>query len=213
MKKPLIKLPISNFISIVSFLIIVSSCIDSQNSLQGKKDKANLHKTAKKHFEFGIKLKQKNPRKAIEEFRNAILVDQLHVQAHLEYISLMKNQGRLNQVTDEYHEKIKKKPETEIYHYLMGKILEKIKDQIAEYQKAIEINPNYYQAHLSLGNCYQTEGDIKNAIHHFKEVVRINPNHEETHRSLGKIIYGEQAKINEAIYHLKEVIRINPKAV
>ena len=211
MKNSSVELPISNLILIVCFLIVVVSCIDKQNEQQNKKDRVGLHETAKNHFELGVNLKQKNPRRAIEEFRNAILIDQLYFKAHLEYIYLMKNQGRFNQVINEYHEKIKQNPEDEIYHYLMGQILEEIEDKIEEYQKAIEINPDYYQAHLSLGNCYKAKGEIKKAIYHLKEVVRINPNHEETHRSLGEMVYGEQAKINEAIHHLKEVVRINPK--
>ena len=83
MKNSSVELPISNLILIVCFLIVVVSCIDKQNEQQNKKDRVGLHETAKNHFELGVNLKQKNPRRAIEEFRNAILIDQLYFKAHL----------------------------------------------------------------------------------------------------------------------------------
>jgi len=206
-----IRLPLSNLILTVCFLIVATSCVDKKIKSYEKKDEVNLHETAKNHYELGASIKQQNPRKAIEEFKNAIRIDQLHLKAHLEYIHLMAEQGRSNQVINEYRAKIKQHPGNEIYHYLIGQVLEETEDKIEEYQKAIQINPDYYRAHLSLGNCYKVKGEIQKAVYHLKEVVRINPNHEETHRSLSEIVYGEQAKITEAIHHLKEVIRINPK--
>lgn len=49
---------------------------------------------------------------------------------------------------------------------------------IVEYKKAIDLFPDYLQAHYSLGQAKMKQGDKKGAIKHFKEVVRIAPDTE-----------------------------------
>lgn len=65
--------------------------------------------------------------------------------------------------------------------YNIGRIYyatDKIDLAIAEYHKAIDIYPDYLQAHYSLGQASMKHGDKKAAAKAFREVIRIAPDSE-----------------------------------
>lgn len=71
-------------------------------------------------------------------------------------------------------------------HYNMGRIYyttERIEPAVIEYKKAIELYPDYMQAHYSLAQAKMKQGDKKGAAKHFREVVRIAPDAEMAHLS------------------------------
>jgi tetratricopeptide (TPR) repeat protein len=55
---------------------------------------------------------------------------------------------------------------------------DKIDLAVTEFRKALEIYPDYIQAHYSLGQASMKLGDRKAATWHFKEVIRIAPDSE-----------------------------------
>lgn len=70
--------------------------------------------------------------------------------------------------------------------YNIGKIYyatDKMDLAVAEYKKAIDLYPDYLQAHYSLGQARMKQGDRKGAAKHFKDVVRIAPDTEMAHLS------------------------------
>lgn len=60
---------------------------------------------------------------------------------------------------------------------------DKIDLAILEYNKAIELYPDYMQAHYSLGQANLKRGNRNEARKHFKEVTRIAPDSEMAHLS------------------------------
>ncbi|MCE3296000.1 MAG: hypothetical protein K0R65_1714 [Crocinitomicaceae bacterium] len=48
---------------------------------------------------------------------------------------------------------------------------------IALLKKAIEKDPEFWEAHVVIGEFYEYSGKIDEAIHHYEEALRINPNH------------------------------------
>lgn len=72
-------------------------------------------------------------------------------------------------------------PQDPRIRYNIGKIYyatDKMDLAVAEYNKAIEIYPDYLQAHYSLAQTKMKQGDRKAAAKHFREVVRIAPDTE-----------------------------------
>lgn len=70
--------------------------------------------------------------------------------------------------------------------YNIGKIYyatDKMDLAVVEYKKAVDIYPDYIQAHYSLGQARMKQGDRKGAAKHFREVVRIAPDTEIGHLS------------------------------
>src|SRR5665811_843159 len=53
-----------------------------------------------------------------------------------------------------------------------------------DYKKAIELNPNFENAHYWLGKVYTQTGVYDQAIEQWKEVLRINPGNQYAFRNL-----------------------------
>ncbi|MCK4419434.1 tetratricopeptide repeat protein, partial [Candidatus Aerophobetes bacterium] len=82
-------------------------------------------------------------------------------------------------------------------------------EAIAEYKKAIKINPNYAEAHCVLGAAYGCKEMCDEAIAECKKAIEINPNLAEAHGNLGAV-YAYKGMFDEAIAEYKKAIKINP---
>ena len=77
-----------------------------------------------------------------------------------------------------------------------------LEQSIAEYQKAIQINPNFAQARNNLGNVYY--------IVEYQGAITINPNYAKAHYNLG-VVYHQQGKLEEAIVQYQQAMASNSK--
>ena len=57
----------------------------------------------------------------------------------------------------------------------------KLDTAIAEFKKALEINPGLIEARNNLGNAYHDQGNLTDAIAEYQKAIEINPNDAETH--------------------------------
>ncbi len=76
------------------------------------------------------------------------------------------------------------------------------------YQKAIELCPDYYEAHNKLGEVYQSWGDYESAIREFEEACE-STSFAEPHHNLGEI-YRAQARYDLAEEAFRKAIEIKP---
>lgn len=76
------------------------------------------------------------------------------------------------------------------------------------YQKAIELCPDYFEAHNKLGEVYKVREDYESAIRAFKEAAR-SPSFAEPHYNLGEI-YRMQGRHDLAAQEFKTAITIKP---
>jgi tetratricopeptide (TPR) repeat protein len=76
---------------------------------------------------------------------------------------------------------------------------------IEEYKKAIELNPNYLQAHMNLGAVYIQQKKYDQAIEEFNTVVKLNYYYGTAHYNLGYVylLKGEKEKAQEEMKILK----------
>ena len=58
----------------------------------------------------------------------------------------------------------------------------KYDESIAAFQKALEIDPNIYQAAISLGDCYVAKKDWTNAENYYQKAIEIDPTRETAYR-------------------------------
>ena len=85
-----------------------------------------------------------------------------------------------------------------------------LEQSIAEYQKAIQINPNFAQARNNLGNVYYNQSKLEEAVVEYQGAITINPNYAKAHYNLG-VVYHQQGKLEEAIVQYQQAMASNSK--
>jgi len=65
-------------------------------------------------------------------------------------------------------------------------------EAIAEYKKAIAIDPNDADAYADLGMVYGEKGMLDEAIAECKKAIAIDPNHAKAHNNLAVAYYGKE---------------------
>ncbi len=87
---------------------------------------------------------------------------------------------------------------------------EDFKEAEAEYREALRLNPNYAEAHNSLGILLGKDLErYEEAEAEFRETLRVNPNDAEAHNNLGNLL-GNLGRHEEAEAKYREALRINP---
>lgn len=82
---------------------------------------------------------------------------------------------------------------------------------IAEFKKAIEINPRYGDAYHNLANIYQATGRSNEAEENYKKALNINPNIWQSHQNLSAIFF-ERGDKEKALEHIQKALEINPSS-
>jgi len=80
-------------------------------------------------------------------------------------------------------------------------------EAIAEFKKAIQINPNDAMAHNNLGNAYANKGMLDQAIAECKKAIQINPNYATAHMNLA-VAYYYKEEYSLAIKHCDRAIEL-----
>jgi tetratricopeptide (TPR) repeat protein len=87
---------------------------------------------------------------------------------------------------------------------------------LSEYQKAIQIKPDYSKGHFNLGFVYYRKGKLEEAIISFQRTLEIQPQHPEAHYNLA-LIYYEKGEFKLAIQHSDQAAKlgkeIDPKLI
>ena len=92
-----------------------------------------------------------------------------------------------------------------VVYYEQGRVDE----AIAEYRKALKINPNFDGAHNNLGSAYFKKGLTSEAIREYEKAVRINPYYVDGRYNLG-VAYSQLGRVDQAIIEYKKALKINP---
>jgi tetratricopeptide (TPR) repeat protein len=77
------------------------------------------------------------------------------------------------------------------------------------YQRALDLNPDYADAHVNIGNLLVREQKQDDAIPHYAEALRIRPDEADAHFNWG-VALAQQGKYDEAIAHFRQAVAIRP---
>ena len=80
---------------------------------------------------------------------------------------------------------------------------------LAEFTKAIELDPNYSDAYLNRGVLYYEQRKPDLALSDFNQVLNINPRLAEAYNNRG-LLYQQQGKPDLALSDFNQAININP---
>ena len=80
-------------------------------------------------------------------------------------------------------------------------------EALAEYQKTVNIKPDYAKGYYNIGSVYRENGKIEEAIASFQRVLEINPKYAEAYYALA-IIYYEKKDFKLAIEHFDQASKL-----
>jgi len=80
---------------------------------------------------------------------------------------------------------------------------------MAQYRKALEVEPTNPLAHHNIGILLSRQGRLDEAVEHWNKAVRFKPDFADAHYCLGVTLYN-QGKISQAIEHYTAVLKIRP---
>lgn len=79
-------------------------------------------------------------------------------------------------------------------------------------RKALDLKPDYGQAHNNLGSPLRQRGDLAGARAHFRDAARADSNNAEAHRNLATMS-GESGDVTAAMGHLRDALQARPEWV
>ena len=96
------------------------------------------------------------------------------------------------------------------YNNLATRLLQlgRTDEAIANFQKALQIDPNYATGHNNLGNAFLQAGRIDESLVHLKRSLEIDPNYATAHNNLGNTFL-QMGRVQEAIEEYKKASEIN----
>lgn len=80
---------------------------------------------------------------------------------------------------------------------------------LREFQKAIEIKPNYGDAYHNLANTYRELGQIDKALENYQKALEFNPNLWQSYQNIAAI-YFQAKQFTQALDNIQKAITINP---
>ena len=82
-------------------------------------------------------------------------------------------------------------------------------EALAEFQKAIALNPSYEKARYGIGLVYLHSGRYTDAVNAFEKLIKSDPNYKEAHHGLG-LAYFKSGNDNKATAAANAALRIDP---
>ena len=80
---------------------------------------------------------------------------------------------------------------------------------LANYRKALEINPRYVNALINVGNVLASRGQLEEALAQYQKVLAIAPGRVEVHNNIG-LALSKGGRLDDALAHYQKVLEIRP---
>jgi tetratricopeptide (TPR) repeat protein len=97
-------------------------------------------------------------------------------------------------------------------HNGLGNVYDELgryEEAIAEYQRAIELDPKDAYPHNGLGNVYYELGRYDEALAEYERAIELDPKYAYPHNGLGSVYY-ELGRYDDAIAEYERAIELNP---
>jgi len=88
----------------------------------------------------------------------------------------------------------------------------RLEEAVECFLKALQIKPDYVDAHYSLGVVLEKQDRKEAAMDHYLQALRINPNYVRAQYNIG-LSLSKQGRLEEAVDYYLQALRINPEYV
>ena len=152
---------------------------------------------------------------SIPLFEHALKVTTHNFVAHNNLGTALKDQGRIEEAINHYHEALRIFPGYANAHNNIGAAMEdqgKIAEAIHHYTEALRFDPDNALIHYNLGHVLGEQDRTGEAIRHYVKALQIKPDFADAHNNLG-IALLRLGKIKQAIGHMQEAVRLRPDSV
>jgi tetratricopeptide (TPR) repeat protein len=165
------------------------------------------------HYNLGIALQAEGKiLQAIENYRQAVLLQPDFAEAHDNLGTALQDEGRLEDAVASHRRAISLKPGLAGAHFNIGNALQKLArpgEAIESYRQAIFLNPNFADAHGNMGNALRAQGRLNEALASYRKALSLKPDSAELHCNLGNVLR-DQRRLDEAIIHYRRALSLKP---
>jgi tetratricopeptide (TPR) repeat protein len=138
-----------------------------------------------------------------------------HKQDQINSVIKLFSNDRLQEALEASNTLIKDFPNNSLLFNIIGACyagLGEFNLAIENYEKSININPEYARAHFNLGSVLQDLNSIDLAVKSYKRAIQINPEYAEAYNNIG-VIFQSLEKHDAAIKSYEKAIEIQPDYV
>ncbi len=137
----------------------------------------------------------------------------------LHFLGVVAAQQEYNELALKYMKQaLQLNPHAAAYHINLGNVLKEIgeiKEAIASYEKALQLqphNPENYLVYNNLGVCFSREemSDLDKATEYFQQALQLHPNYAEAYNNLGSLAK-QQENFKQAMHYLQKAIQLAPQ--
>ena len=132
--------------------------------------------------------------------------------AHNNLGLLLKNQGRIDEAIDHYHQALQLDPNAWDALNDLGAALAargQFDEAIQYYRKSLEIDPSRFAVENNLGHALAAEGHFDEAIECYRKALQLNPDFSDALNNLGNA-FTAQGQFDDAIENYRKALQINP---
>jgi tetratricopeptide (TPR) repeat protein len=147
---------------------------------------------------------------AVAEYERALAADPNHVKSHNNLALALVELGRLDEAAAHFETSLRLEPKPEIYSDLgfVKARQGKSEEALADYRKALELDPHCASAHLNLAAAFAQDGALDDAESHYRQSLLGKPT-AEAHNGLGFVL-AREGKGDEAVAEYRKAIDADP---
>jgi tetratricopeptide (TPR) repeat protein len=147
---------------------------------------------------------------AVEAYQKALELRPFYADAYVGLGDARAAKGEVDAAVASYQKALLYNPGNPKVHMSLGKIYYGEKglyyESVSSYQKAIDLDPQFLEARLGLGEVYEDKGLYPEAIREYRKVVELDPRHTGGLYNLA-LVY-EKVDPREAIAHWERYIQV-----
>ncbi len=148
---------------------------------------------------------------AVVSQRQALAIKPDYPGALNSLANALKEQGKLDEAAANFKASLAIRPDPEVFTSLGCVLadLDRPDEAMAHHGRAIEINPDYAEAHYNLGNALRDLGRLDQAMASYRRAFAIKPDLAEAYHNHG-VVLQDLNRLDEAMASYHEAIAIRP---